>query len=56
MILKKVHGAAGADYIALFAGACPPIGIYDARGLLVTIDFCIPQMSIGDIDKMIGKR
>ncbi|WP_286481742.1 hypothetical protein [Ignatzschineria indica] len=29
-ILKKVRGAAGTDYIALFAGACPLAGIFDA--------------------------
>ena len=29
-LLKKVHGVAGTDYIALFTGVCPPIGTYDA--------------------------
>ncbi|WP_286481740.1 hypothetical protein [Ignatzschineria indica] len=30
MILKRTHGATGTDYIALFAGVCPPVGIFDA--------------------------
>ncbi len=33
---KKSRGTAGADYFVLLAGACPPIGIFDA-GEVVTI-------------------
>ena len=30
IILKKIYGAAGANHLALFIGACPQVGIFDA--------------------------
>ncbi|OYQ79412.1 hypothetical protein B9T19_06470 [Ignatzschineria sp. F8392] len=36
-ILKKIHGAAGADYFTLFTGACPPFGIFDAEENIIKV-------------------
>ena len=36
-ILKKIRGAAGADYFLLFTSACPPIGIFDAKDNIIKV-------------------
>ncbi|MDM1546240.1 hypothetical protein HX037_10235 [Ignatzschineria indica] len=36
-ILKKIHGAAGADYFPLFTGACPRFDIFDAEDNIIKV-------------------
>ncbi|MDM1546203.1 hypothetical protein HX037_10030 [Ignatzschineria indica] len=54
MILKKICGSAGADYIALFAGVYLPIGIYDAG--VISFLLLVHARSLGILMPLAGTQ